>query len=112
MIPFGASLPSFARDLPVAPLLTVNYRALVNGDVAEVTKLLSISIREGFFYLDLQDEGSATTTLSHIDQIYQFMRTWFNQPGETKLQDLQSSYTDGYDHDQDPDHGEREQLES
>ncbi|KND92420.1 Gibberellin 20 oxidase 4 [Tolypocladium ophioglossoides CBS 100239] len=90
-----ASLPSFAHSLPVAALPTVNYRALLNGDAAEAAKLLSVSVREGFFYLDLQDGGSATT-LENVEQLYQFMRAWFNQPAETKLQDLQSNYTDGY----------------
>ncbi|UKZ96569.1 uncharacterized protein TrAFT101_011351 [Trichoderma asperellum] len=93
---FGTSLPGLAGNVPVATLPTINYRLLLNCDEAEMAKLLSVSIREGFFYLDLEDEDVSQTTCGYIDQIYNFMRTWFNQDLEIKLQDLQSNYTDGY----------------
>lgn len=92
------SPPTLAPHLPIASLPTINYHGLVNGDAVEAKKLLSVSIHEGFFYLDLRGEGGSEPTLDHVDQIYQFMRRWFNKPAETKLQDLQTCYTDGYDH--------------
>lgn len=93
---FGIPLPSFADNVHIATLPTINYQLLLNGDEAEMAKLLSVSIREGFFYLDLRDEEVWQTTCDYIDQIYDFMRTWFSQDQEIKLQDLQSNYTDGY----------------
>lgn len=95
-------VPSFARNLTVADLPTVNYRALVNGDADEESKLLSVSVREGFFYLDLRNENEGdnendpSPTLTRVDRIFRFMRTWFGQSDEMKLRDLQSNYTDGF----------------
>lgn len=102
----GASLPSFADNESVATLPTINYQLLLNCDEAEMVKLLSVSTREGFFYLDLQDEDVSQTTCGYVDQIYDFMCTWFNQDLDTKLQDLQSNYTDGYGQDQNTHHDE------
>ncbi|KAL3961797.1 hypothetical protein ACCO45_003320 [Purpureocillium lilacinum] len=75
-------IPSFARGLAVAALPTISYRALVDGDAGETAKLLG--------------EGEPAATLANVDRIYRFMRSWFNQSAETKLQSLQSNYLDGY----------------
>ena len=83
------------RDLPTAALETISYSALVSGDASEAAKLLSLSVQEGFFYLDLQGEDKEAGTLGQVDRIYEFMRTWFNQPAEAKLEHLQTNYTDG-----------------
>jgi hypothetical protein len=93
---FGAPIPGLAENMSVATLPTINYQLLLSGDEAEMAKLLSVSTLEGFFYLDLQDEDVVQPTCGYVDQIYDFMRTWFNQDLEIKLQDLQSNYTDGY----------------
>lgn len=92
----GVPLPSSADKVSIATLPVINYQLLLSGDEVEMAKLLSVSAREGFFYLDLRDEDVSQTTCEYVDQIYEFMRNWFNQDMEIKLQDLQSNYTDGY----------------
>ncbi|GLA29453.1 hypothetical protein AnigIFM63604_004555 [Aspergillus niger] len=90
----GPSLST--TDLPIAPLRTIKYGALQNGDSKEIGRLLEACIHEGFFYLDMTDGEEIPAVLQKVDEMYDFMREWFGQPDEVKQEVLSSNYTDGY----------------
>ena len=48
-------LPPFPEDVPIAPLLRLSLKKLMNHDPEEVDRLFKASCEVGFFYLDLRD---------------------------------------------------------
>ena len=48
-------IPPFPEDVPVAPLLRLSLKKLMNSDPEEVDRLWRASCDVGFFYLDLRD---------------------------------------------------------
>lgn len=83
-----------AKHFPIAPLDTISYARLQKKDASEINKLLEVCIKDGFFYLDLNEE-QGPSTLAQADNVFAFMQDWFCQPHDDKMRDYQSTYTDG-----------------
>ncbi|KNG80654.1 hypothetical protein ANOM_010797 [Aspergillus nomiae NRRL 13137] len=77
----------------IAKLPTIAYRHLLDNDPAEVARLLSVCVEEGFFYLDMRDHS---TLLAERDKIYDFMANWFSKSDEVKEKYARGSHIDGY----------------
>ena len=71
-------------SLNIAKLRTIPFSALFKRDEKELVNLLQACEQEGFFYLDLCDNGSRKM-LGDLGEISGIMKDWFAQPLESKL---------------------------
>jgi isopenicillin N synthase-like dioxygenase len=67
-----------------ANLHVLNFCSLQRGDESELANLLSACEQHGFFYLDLRDWESGGM-LHNLEQIWNIMKKWFDQPLQEKL---------------------------
>jgi isopenicillin N synthase-like dioxygenase len=76
--------PDEYKDVRTANLSTIQFRDLFDKDEGELKKLITSCEKDGFFYLDLQGEGSEKfwKDLHDIDKI---TKEWFAQPADVKL---------------------------
>ena len=58
-----SDLPPFPDNIPTAPLLRISLKKLLDQDTSEVDKVWKASQELGFFYLDLRDAVSASTSI-------------------------------------------------
>ncbi|KAI0761698.1 2OG-Fe-II oxygenase family oxidoreductase [Trametes elegans] len=96
--PTNASWPAFPGDkeVPVAPLATVDLGRLIARDAVEVGKLLNVCHTHGFFYLDLQTSEQGRQILADEQGLLRFMERYFDQPLETKMLDDRKVHTHGF----------------
>ncbi|KAL2862348.1 putative oxidoreductase, 2OG-Fe(II) oxygenase family [Aspergillus lucknowensis] len=79
-------LPPFPEDVPTAPLLRLSLKKLAERDAAETQRLSRACEDLGFFYLDLQDSGSATRILDNADELFKIGAELFELPLAEKQQ--------------------------
>ncbi|EME45502.1 hypothetical protein DOTSEDRAFT_170939 [Dothistroma septosporum NZE10] len=83
-----ADLPQFPSDVPTAPLLRVNLKALLDGNAAEEEKLWRACCDLGFFYLDLRhgkdQQVDGDGLLESAQQCFGLAEDVFNLPVEEK----------------------------
>ncbi|KAE8421233.1 hypothetical protein BDV36DRAFT_292430 [Aspergillus pseudocaelatus] len=89
------SRPAEYKDVRTADLSTIQFTNLFDKDEAELKKLLKACEKDGFFYLDLQGEGSEKfwKDLYDIDRI---TKEWFSQPADVKLKTPTVSLSHGF----------------
>jgi len=80
----------------IAPLVTIDFHKLVEGDTTEAQRLLESCENDGFFYLNLQGPSPSGKILDDQDALLEVMRNYFAQPEEVKEEDNIDSMTDGY----------------
>ncbi|KAK2603584.1 hypothetical protein QQS21_004264 [Conoideocrella luteorostrata] len=80
-------MPAATNGSDLAPgeatLQVLNFQSLLTGDKTEQAKLLSACEDLGFFYLDLRS-WEAGSMLQKIDDLWQVMVPWFEQPLDEK----------------------------
>lgn len=69
----------------VAELRTIKFWKIVDGDVEEISSLISACEHYGFFYLDLTGKGSGKM-LEDLERLRALMKDWFNQPQDVKME--------------------------
>ncbi|KAG7292255.1 hypothetical protein NEMBOFW57_002290 [Staphylotrichum longicolle] len=79
-------LPSFPEGLPLAPIATVSYKQLLDGNHNDASRVLEAAQTHGFFYLDLQGAPEGDTFLSEAEQLYALAKDAFASPLDEKLQ--------------------------
>jgi len=84
------------EQVEVAPLSTIDFQMLVNGNPAEVQRLLDCCVTDGFFYLNLQGPHPSSKILVDQDNLLGVMKDYFDQPHEIKMEDNIDSMTDGF----------------
>lgn len=97
-IMFVATFTSPLKDDEVlfcANFLTILFDKLIERDPQELAKLLSVEKKEGFFYFDLI-KAESQRLWKDYKKILIFMKTWFNQPLDEKLQYAYNSNTQRY----------------
>jgi isopenicillin N synthase-like dioxygenase len=67
-----------------ADLHVLNFCSLQRGDESEKANLLSACEEHRFFYLDLRDWESGEM-LHNLEEIWNIMKKWFDQPLQEKL---------------------------
>ncbi|KAF8974165.1 2OG-Fe-II oxygenase family oxidoreductase [Flammula alnicola] len=79
----------------IASLETIDFSRLLQKDHAEQLKLLALSVRDGFFYLDLQGP-KIRKILADRDNVVRMMESYFALPQEEKMKDDRRTHTHGY----------------
>lgn len=59
-----SDLPPFPDNIPTAPLLRISLKKLLDQDASEIDKLWKASQELGFFYLDLRNAFSTSTSIN------------------------------------------------
>src|ERR1700761_2833058 len=78
-------LPLFPDDVPVAPLVTISLRKLLEGPAAEEHERLFTAAKSlGFFYLDMRETPTGETLLNGADTMFDLMTSFFDLPFEEK----------------------------
>ena len=87
---------SFTTDQlsPVAQLRTICFSKLLHKDRKEQARLLDAVETDGFFYLSLTHEDSIELYKDY-EQVLRVMKSWFDQPVETKAQFAYNSDVQG-----------------
>jgi hypothetical protein len=83
------------KEVPAAPLVTVDFSRLEAKEPSEVSKLLKSCETHGFFYLDLQKTGNARQILAGGTEVFHLMSEYFAKPLEVKMKDHTGSVTSG-----------------
>ncbi|KAF9482691.1 2OG-Fe-II oxygenase family oxidoreductase [Pholiota conissans] len=78
-----------------ASLETIDFSRLVDKDPAEQLKLLALSVKDGFFYLDLQGPR-IKKILEDKENVMRMMEWYFALPLEEKMKDDRHTHTHGY----------------
>ncbi|KAL1861864.1 hypothetical protein Plec18170_000687 [Paecilomyces lecythidis] len=76
-----------------APLETISYDLLANGDPGETEKLVRNCKSPGFFYLDL---GADQRYIDNLHVLYQLAEGYFAQPEEAKMSDFREKQERGF----------------
>lgn len=79
------SRPVEYRNVRTADLNTIQFFNLFDKDKSELQQLLKACEEDGFFYLDLQSEGSEKFW-KDLDEIDRVTKDWFCQPADVKQQ--------------------------
>ena len=78
-------LPPFPDDVPLAPLVTISLRELVeNTSSIEHERLFSAAKSLGFFYLDMRGTPEGEHLLQQADDMFDLMNDFFSLPVEEK----------------------------
>ncbi|KAJ1332955.1 L-glutamate 3(R)-hydroxylase [Microdochium nivale] len=83
------------KDVPKADLLTIDFARLFDKDPEEVAKLVHACERDGFFYIDLQNQ-SASNFWDDLFRVDEITREWFALPQEVKLRTPTVSLAHGF----------------
>lgn len=78
------SRPEEYKDVRTADLSTIQFYNLFDKNKSEMKKLLTACEEDGFFYLNLQSEGSEKFW-KDLDEIDRLAKDWFAQPTAVKL---------------------------
>lgn len=78
----------------IASLETVDFSRLLDKDPAEQHKLLELSTKDGFFYLDLQGPN-IKKILQDKEAVMQMMEWYFALPETEKAKDIRGTHTHG-----------------
>ncbi|KJA22083.1 hypothetical protein HYPSUDRAFT_55015 [Hypholoma sublateritium FD-334 SS-4] len=84
-----------AENSRIATLQTIDFKRLMDRDVTEQKKLLELSIKDGFFYLDLQGPTTGKI-LEDKATVVRVMEWYFALPEGEKMKDDRGSHTHGY----------------
>ena len=76
--------PPFPDDVPVAPLLRISLKSLVERDASEIQRFTNACEDLGFFYLDLSDVDHGRSLLGDADQLFEVGKELFQLPTEEK----------------------------
>jgi len=79
----------------IAPLETIDFGRLLDKDSEEQLRLLALSVKDGFFYLDLQSPR-IKQILSDKENVVKMMEEYFALPHEEKMKDDRGTHTHGY----------------
>ena len=92
-----ASIDSLLIDMKeAASLETIEYSKLQNGDALELSRLLKLCERDGFFYLNLENlEANTSRVIEDWENVLAFTKEYFAQPVEVKMRDDRQSDTTG-----------------
>lgn len=71
----------------IANLNTLNFSAIASRDPSQMELLLKSCVEDGFFFLDFLNDD-AGRILEDVQDIYVFMRDYFGQPLEVKMNDF------------------------
>lgn len=85
--------PEVTPEIPLAELETISYDRLLEADSQEIVRLVKNCKSLGFFYLDLT--GTARCVLDDSNSVFRVMKEYFDQPLNTKLEDVRHSVTHG-----------------
>jgi isopenicillin N synthase-like dioxygenase len=90
------TMGSFTPDRlsPEAQLRTICFSKLLHKDREEQARLLDAVETDGFFYLDLTHKDSMELYKDY-EQVLCIMKSWFDQPVETKAQFAYNSDVQG-----------------
>lgn len=93
----NATRPAFpaGKQVPVAPLSTIDLTKLISRDATEVTRLLDACVTHGFFYLDLQTSIQGRQIVADEQGLLLFMKNYFEQSHEKKMLDDRKVHTHG-----------------
>ena len=69
----------------IAKLQTIKFSLLLDRNDFELAKLIKACETDGFFYLDLSDEG-ADKLYKDLDSASSIVKKWMSQPREKKCQ--------------------------
>ena len=83
------------EEVEIAPLVTIDFHKLIEGDPTEADRLLESCENDGFFYLNLQGPHPSSKILNDQNALLEVMRNYFVQPEEIKEEDNIESMTDG-----------------
>ena len=78
----------------IAFLETIDMGRLLDNDKAEQLKLLTLCVKDGFFYLDLQS-ASISRILSDKEKVVRMMEAYFALPHDEKMEDHRGAHTHG-----------------
>jgi isopenicillin N synthase-like dioxygenase len=77
--------PPFPEGVPVAPLVTISLKSLLEGPSnPEHERLFEASKNLGFFYLDMRDAPVGEDLLSEADTLFDLSKEFFDMPLEEK----------------------------
>lgn len=76
-------------------LATIRFVQLEKRDPAEIARLLDACTVYGFFYLDFTGSEKGQEIVRGKGEVLSFMRGYFTQPIDVKLEDDRSSRTRG-----------------
>lgn len=78
----------------MAKLETIDFSLLVSKNRAELLRLLALSEKDGFFYLDLQgwEQGGI---IEDKKNVVSMMEEYFGRPVEEKMKDDRGSHLHG-----------------
>ena len=79
----------------IAALQTIDFSRLIDRDVAEQKKLFELSIKDGFFYLDLQGPR-IRKILEDKAVVVRMMEWYFALPEGEKMKDARGTHTHGW----------------
>lgn len=88
-----------AAEYNIATLEVVNLELLRAQEPRELRKLLLAAQSSGFFYLDLRGENGAPENklLQYLPQIYALSEKYFDQPIQSKLEDVRDDQNPSQD---------------
>ncbi|KAJ5600822.1 hypothetical protein N7450_001889 [Penicillium hetheringtonii] len=89
------SRPEEYKDVRTADLSTIQFYNLFDKNKSEMKKLLTACEEDGFFYLNLQSEGSEKFW-KDLDEIDRLAKDWFAQPTAVKLKTPTVSLSHGF----------------
>jgi isopenicillin N synthase-like dioxygenase len=84
-----------SQNIRLARLPVIELDKLLAGNDSEIANLVDICKSLGFFYLNLNSNSPGRSLLENSRSAFQFMEEYFDQPLETKLQDIRQSVTHG-----------------
>lgn len=79
----------------IATLQTIDFSRLMDRDVTEQNKLLELSVKDGFFYLDLQGPRIGKI-LEDKAAVVRMMEWYFALPEGEKMKDDRGTHTHGW----------------
>lgn len=82
--------------VPKASFSTIDFALLEARDPAELTNLLRACQTHGFFYLNFDNSETARSIVDEKTRVQNFMKEYFAQPMDVKMQDHQGIKTKGY----------------
>lgn len=81
-------------NAPIAKLETIDFSRLLDREPSELSKLLSLCVKDGFFYLSLENPR-IQQILVDKDSVVRMMEEFFALPLDEKLKDVRGSHTHG-----------------
>lgn len=105
MSPIPGSLDLSDERVPKASFSTIDFALLEARDPAELVNLLRACQTHGFFYLNFDNSDTTKSIVKEKTRVQEFMKQYFSQPMDAKMQDHQGIKTKGYVPADHPNHG-------